>query len=218
MNLPDEELLRAHARPASTHAVDILAFVEAQEIPPDCFETPYTLAPAPGGEKVYALLRETLRRSGKIGIAYVVIQSRQHLAAVVPEGQALVLNTLRWTRQPGIMDDAGPPGDDPFDLTAARRMAMAAPLLHTGGDGAERYKNLFQSAADGLEENTMKAKKSERIIVEELEGLLDDDDLIDDDYLASILDRRMHPPNGHAMRREQTPRRFRQVYARRRRG
>ncbi|NEX60374.1 Ku protein [Noviherbaspirillum galbum] len=79
----------------STHAVDIFAFVEAQEIPSLYFETPYYLAPAPGGEKVYALLRETLRRTRKIGIAYVVIQMRRQLAALVPQGDALVLNTLR---------------------------------------------------------------------------------------------------------------------------
>ena len=79
----------------STHAVDIFAFVDAQEIPFRCFHTPYFLSPAPGGEKVYALLRETLRRSRKIGIAYVVIQMRRQLAALVPQGQSLVLSTLR---------------------------------------------------------------------------------------------------------------------------
>jgi DNA end-binding protein Ku len=79
----------------TTHAVDIFAFVGAQEIPTLYFETPYHLAPAPGGEKVYALLRETLRRTRKIGIAYVVIQMRRQLAALVPQGDALVLTTLR---------------------------------------------------------------------------------------------------------------------------
>ena len=57
MILPDTERQSAHARP--THAVDILAFVEAQEIPFDYFERPYYLQPAPGGERAYALLRET---------------------------------------------------------------------------------------------------------------------------------------------------------------
>ncbi len=216
MNLPDEELFHPQARP--THAVDILAFVEAQEIPPTCFETPYTLAPAPGGEKVYALLRETLRNSGKIGIAYVVIQSRQHLAAVVPQGQSLVLNTLRWTRERYGQDDREVLDDaHPIDLATAREMALMAPLSADGHD-ARCNRSLFQTAPAALEENKMKAKKSERIIVEELEGLLDDDELIDDDYLASILGRRMHQPDGHAMRRAQTPRRFRRLQARRRRG
>lgn len=197
------------ARP--THAVDILAFVEAQEIPSDYYETPYTLAPAPGGEKVYALLRETLRHSGKIGIAYVVIQSRQHLAAVIPQGQSLVLNTLRWSHGHDISASTVLPEEDSLDLAAARQMALAPPM-HEG-----TYQNIFRPAGTDLEEKKMKAKKSERIIVEELEGLLDEDELIDDDYLASVLGRRMHPSNGHALRRAQTPRRYRQVLARRRR-
>lgn len=210
MNLPDKELHRIHAR--STHAVDILAFVEAQEIPSDYFETPYYLAPAPGGEKVYALLRETLRHSGKIGIAYVVIQSRQHLAAVVPQGQSLVLNTLRWSHGHDMYASPGLPEEESLDLAAARQMAMLAPPLHAGD-----YQNIFHPAGTGLEENKMKAKKSERIIVEELEGLLDEDELIDDDYLASVLGRRMHPSDGHALRQAQMPRRYRRVFARRQR-
>ncbi|WP_420476703.1 Ku protein [Noviherbaspirillum sp. ST9] len=210
MNLPDTELHPPHAR--STHAVDILAFVEAQEIPSDYFETPYYLAPAPGGEKVYALLRETLRHSGKIGIAYVVIQSRQHLAAVVPQGQSLVLNTLRWSHEYESATSRRLQ-EESFDLATAQQMAMLAPTMHAGD-----YQNIFRPAGTDLEEKKMKAKKSERIIVEELEGLLDEDELIDDDYLASILGRRMHPSSGHALRQAQSPRRYKRVFARRRRG
>lgn len=208
--MPDKELHPTQAKP--THAVDILAFVEAQEISPDYFETPYTLAPAPGGEKVYALLRETLRHSGKIGIAYVVIQSRQHLAAVIPQGQSLVLNTLRWSRERCVSEEFDMSDEDVVDLYTARQMAMLAPLPR-----AVDHRNIFQATGAALEEIKMKAKKSERIIVEELEGLLDEDDLIDDDYLSSILGRRAHSPNGYALRREHTPRHYRQVAARRRR-
>ena len=210
MNLPDKELHHTHAR--TTHAVDILAFVEAQEIPPDYFETHYHLAPAPGGEKVYALLRETLRHSGKIGIAYVVIQSRQHLAAVIPQGQSLVLNTLRWSHAHDMDTSGDLPEEECLDLATAQQMAMLPPSPQ-GGD----VQNIFHPAGTDLEENKMKAKKSERIIVEELEGLLDEDDLIDEDYLASVLGRRMHHTTGEAMRRAQAPRRYRQVAARRRR-
>ena len=210
VNLPDKELHHTHTR--STHAVDILAFVEAQEISPDYFETPYHLAPAPGGEKVYALLRETLRRSGKIGIATVVIQSRQHLAAVIPQGQTLVLNTLRWSHEYGKVASDGLPEAESLDLAAEQQSAMLAPPSY-----APDYQNIFHPAGTDLEETKMKAKKSERIIVEELEGLLDEDELIDDDYLASVLGRRMHHASGDALRRTQTPRRYRQVSARRRR-
>lgn len=81
----------------STHAVDIIAFIDATELVHHHVETPYRLLPSPGGEQLYALLRDTLERTGRIAIAYVVIQARQHLAALVPRGRSLMLNTLRWT-------------------------------------------------------------------------------------------------------------------------
>jgi Ku protein len=99
----------------STHAVDIFAFVDAREIPFRCFQAPYYLVPAPGGEKVYALLRETLRRSRKIGIAYVVIQMRRQLAALVPQGQSLVLNILRCENEFGAADSIPAWFDEPDD-------------------------------------------------------------------------------------------------------
>ena len=59
-------------------------------------EKPYYTAPINKGEKVYALLREALKETGKAGLARVVIHSKQHLAVVLPCGPALVLNLLRW--------------------------------------------------------------------------------------------------------------------------
>src|SRR5205814_3136892 len=72
------------------------AFVVADEIPVEYFETPYYLAPGARGQKVYALLRETLRESKRIAVAEVVIHTTQHLAAIVVNGRALMLNTLRY--------------------------------------------------------------------------------------------------------------------------
>jgi len=84
------------ANPKATQTVEIKAFVDASEIAPPFFETPYRLAPGKRGEKGYALLRETLRETNKVGIAEVVIRSKQHLAAVMVAGDALVLELLRW--------------------------------------------------------------------------------------------------------------------------
>lgn len=97
MILTDKGASASDVKP--THAVDIFAFVEAQEIPFDYFGTPYYLAPPPGGERAYAVLCEALRRTRKIGIAHVVIQMRKHLAALVPQGKALVLNPLRFSSE-----------------------------------------------------------------------------------------------------------------------
>ena len=81
---------------SAEETIEIEAFVDADEIPLIYLERPYYTAPLKRGEKVYALLREALRKTNKVGVAKVVIQTKQHLAVLVPCGRALVLNLLRW--------------------------------------------------------------------------------------------------------------------------
>ena len=103
--LSDEDFKQANVK--ATQTVDIVAFVPLEEIPPQFFESPYYLAPTERGQKVYALLRETLKSSGLAAVAQVVIRTTQHLAVVVPVGRALVLNTLRYAdelRDPKDLD------------------------------------------------------------------------------------------------------------------
>lgn len=95
--LTDEDIRAAN--PVSTQTVDLLTFVDAAEIPFLYLDTPYFLAPDRRGEKVYALLREALTRSQKIGVANVVLHTKQHLAALIPMGPVLVLHTLRWSNE-----------------------------------------------------------------------------------------------------------------------
>ena len=92
--LSDEDFRRANVK--ATQTIDIQAFVPADEVPLEYFETPYYLAPGPRGQKVYALLRETLRATKRIAVAQVVIRTTQHLAAVVVHERALMLITLRY--------------------------------------------------------------------------------------------------------------------------
>ncbi|HWU97254.1 MAG TPA: Ku protein [Oxalicibacterium sp.] len=92
--LTPEEIEAAY--PKTTQTIEIESFVPANSIPFLYLERPYYIAPINKGAKVYALLREILNRSGKVGIAKVVIQTRQHLAVLIPAGPALVLNLLRW--------------------------------------------------------------------------------------------------------------------------
>jgi DNA end-binding protein Ku len=92
--LSEEDFRRANPELART--VDILAFVERADIAPQYFETPYYLGPGKRGEKAYALLRDALQKAGKAGIARVVIRTKQYLAALLAEGDVLMLNTLRY--------------------------------------------------------------------------------------------------------------------------
>jgi DNA end-binding protein Ku len=92
--LSDEDFRRANVNASQT--IEIESFVPVGQIAPEYFETPYYLAPSGRGEKVYALLRETLRATGRVAIGQVVIRTAEHLAAVYPDGRALMLNTLRY--------------------------------------------------------------------------------------------------------------------------
>src|SRR5678810_899387 len=78
--LTDEDFKAAAIESSKT--IEILDFVPAGEIDPRFFETPYYLVPAKGGEKAYALLRDAIRESGRIGIAKFILSEAQHLAAV----------------------------------------------------------------------------------------------------------------------------------------
>jgi DNA end-binding protein Ku len=79
-----------------TRTVDIIDFVKAEEIDDRFFETPYYLVPAKGGERAYALLREAIRESGRIGIAKFILRDAQHLAAVEVIEEAIVLSVMRF--------------------------------------------------------------------------------------------------------------------------
>ena len=96
--LLSEDQIKA-AYPKSTQTIEIECFVKASEIDFTLLETPYYLAPTGKGEKVYALLREAMFEAGVIGIARVVMHTKEHLAALIPSGAALVLNTLRWASE-----------------------------------------------------------------------------------------------------------------------
>src|SRR5688572_2934212 len=89
----------------ATQTVDIVAFVDAAAVAPYYYDTPYYLEPGRRGEKGYVLLREVLRRTGRIGIANVVIRSRQHLAALIPVDRMLLMNTLRFSNEIRSMAD-----------------------------------------------------------------------------------------------------------------
>jgi len=103
--LTDDDFLKANVE--ATQSIDIFDFVDAADISPIYFDKPYYLVPLKNGQRAYALLREVLRRTGKVGIARVVIRTRQHLAALLADGPVLILNLLRFShelRDPSALD------------------------------------------------------------------------------------------------------------------
>jgi DNA end-binding protein Ku len=92
--LTDEDFERVNVE--ATQSVDIVQFVDLTEINPMYFDKPYYLEPEKRGRHAYALLREALKESGKVGVAKVVIRSKEHLAALKPNGDALVLELMHF--------------------------------------------------------------------------------------------------------------------------
>lgn len=126
--LSDEDLRRAN--PEKTQTVEITDFVDLDDIRAVYFDKPYYLAPTGKNKKAYALLREALRRTGKVGIAKVVIRSREYLSAVVPDGDVLVLEILRYPHEIRSADDLEVPRGEPQELGVnERELAMAEQLV-----------------------------------------------------------------------------------------
>jgi DNA end-binding protein Ku len=96
--LMDEDEIR-NAYPKTMQTIEIEGFVKAAEIPFVYLEKPYYLEPLAKADKVYALLREAMIADDVIGIARVVMHTKEHLAALMPDGPMLVLNTLRWATE-----------------------------------------------------------------------------------------------------------------------
>lgn len=95
--LTDEDFRRANVEASRT--IDIATFVDRDSIAPYYFESPYYLVPDKNGERVYALLRDALEQSQKLAVATFVLRSRQHVAALMPVGKVIVLNTLRFEEE-----------------------------------------------------------------------------------------------------------------------
>ena len=141
------------AYPKATQTIEIESFVKASEIAFTLLETPYYLEPIAKGEKVYALLRESMIEAGVIGIARVVMHTKEHLAALVPTGSALVLNTIRWASEIRALDELKLPavGKTAVGLKPAE-LKMAQQLISdmTTPWDAQAYTDKFSSAVQAL--------------------------------------------------------------------
>jgi DNA end-binding protein Ku len=140
--MSDEDLKRA--APEATQTIDIVDFVDLEDISPLYFDKPYYLGPDKKGSKAYALLRETLRRTKKVGIAKVVIRTRQYLAAVVARGEVLTLELMRYAhelRDPSEVDvPRGKEGVSEREIDMAERLVEG---MVSAWD-PEKYKDTYR--------------------------------------------------------------------------
>jgi DNA end-binding protein Ku len=161
--LSDEDFRRANVEASKT--VDIQAFVDLKDIAPLFFETPYYLSPGKRGEKAYALLRDALKKSGKAGVATVVIRTRQYLAALMPQEDVLVMNTLRYADELKSAEDLAIPAAALQAKATARELDMALRLIDDMAEKwqPEKFKDTYRDDLLARIEEKVKAGQTEQI-------------------------------------------------------
>lgn len=193
--LSDEEIEAVY--PRSTGAIEIEAFVSMDEIPFVYLDRPYYLAPVAKGQKVYALLREALLKSQRVGLARVVIHTKQHLAALVPAGPALVLNLLRWSDEIRTWEDLALPkeGAKANNLTE-RELEMAGQLIDdmTVAFDPTQFADRFKEQVMALVERKVEAGETETVLEPEEQPLPKGADVVD---LTALLQQSLKDRGEH---------------------
>lgn len=162
--LSDDEIKAAY--PKRTQTIAIETFVKATDVSFVYTEKPYYLAPEGKADRVYALLRESLSKAGVIGIARFVLHNKEHLAALIPAGPALMLGTLRWAEEIRSPDALELPkeGAEANSLKPAElKMAQQLIAEMTSAWNPEEFKDDFTSAVRALIDKKAKAGDKEAV-------------------------------------------------------
>jgi len=146
----------------ATQSIEIMDFVDATDISPLHYETPYYLEPLKNGRRAYALLREVMKRTGKVGIAKVVIRNRQRLAALMPQGPLLVLNILRYAHELRDASKLALPQTNGKGEVSAQEIKMAEQLVENmvGHWNPEKYHDEYYEDLLKLIQKKIKAGKT----------------------------------------------------------
>lgn len=146
--LKDDEL--DALRDEVQRAVEIQTFVDRESIDPLLLDTPYYLEPEPRGKHAYALLRDVLQKTGKVGIAQVALRTRAHLAALRPEGRGLVVELLRYPHEVVAMNEEVLPAAKEkattAELRAAETLVSAMSKPFEPGDYKDEYEARLRAA------------------------------------------------------------------------
>jgi DNA end-binding protein Ku len=147
VEITDEDLDKADVELSKT--IQIQEFVQEDEIDPVYFDKPYYLEPQKGGERAYALMRDALAESGKVGIAKVVLKSREHLAAVKSVGNLLTLQTMRFAHE--IVDSGSLNVPQKTDVSK-KEMDLANTLIDSMSDKFDpgKYKDDYYDKVLGI--------------------------------------------------------------------
>lgn len=148
------------AHPKATRSIDITDFVDASEISPMRWSSSYFIAPDPkAAPKAYVVLREALRRTGKVGVAKVVIRTRQHLCAITVEGDALVLAMLRFDDELRKAKDLEELSEVAEAKATKKELDLAEQLISTmaGKWESKQYRDDYQDALSAYIDKKVKS-------------------------------------------------------------
>jgi DNA end-binding protein Ku len=171
-----------HANIKATETIQIDTFTSASDIPPMFFETPYYLAPAKGGAKVYALLREALLATHKVAVATFVMRGRQHLCVVTPLEDRLMLLTLRFQSEvlppTAAAEVSGKKnaGIKPAELTMAKQLVQQM----SGPWNPSIFKDTYRA--------DLMRRIQEKIRRKQIHTLASEDEVTDDRPKAQVID------------------------------
>jgi DNA end-binding protein Ku len=166
--------------PKATRSIEIEDFVDLDQIDPLYFERPYYLVPDKGGAKAYALLLEAMKESQKVGIARLVLRTKQYLAAIRPLGDALVLETLLYPDEVTLPDEIeGLPRDDveiqDRELKIARQLIESLSTEfepeHYRDEYREKVLELIEQKAEGKQIVTQPATEEPTKVVDLMAAL-----------------------------------------------
>ncbi len=192
--LNEDEIKAAY--PVSTQTIELETFVEADQIPFTYLERPYYLAPVGKGEKVYALLRDAMVAEGVVGVARVVMHTKERLCALIPDGNALLLNTIRWADEIRPRDEIPFPGDGKTTKPKEGELKMARQLIGdmTGQWQPKDYADKFTAAIHALAARRVKAGKTEKVTSLEGEAQAPASNVVDlTELLKKSLETRKSP-------------------------
>lgn len=132
----------AKASPEKSKIIEITEFVSEAEIDSIFYETPYFLEPQKSGEKAYALLREALKKSGKVGVGSYVMRSKEALCVLKPLDQVIVLNKIRFAGEIRDINEINAPGKSNIK-PAEMQMAQALISQLSGKFDIAKYKDNY---------------------------------------------------------------------------
>jgi DNA end-binding protein Ku len=162
--LTDEELKQAS--PKKTQSIEIVEFVDGSEIDPVYYDTPYYVEPQKKASKSYALLRQALEKSGRVGIARVVLRTRQHIAALLVRGGALVLNVLRYPHELRSADQLDVPDKKSVKGATPAEVRMAEQLIEGMTDrwDPEKFKDEYRDDIMALVKKKVRSHQTHTIL------------------------------------------------------